>query len=507
MKIPRFFTKKRIIWGIIIVVVLLIGFLIFGRGADISGIQTALVEKQNLEETVLTTGQVVSGTDLSLGFQGSGVVRQILVKEGDGVNSGQVLARLDQAGAIASLTSAQGTLAQAQANYQKLVNGATPEELKTYQDSVLSAQQDLNNIYNGAFNTLNDAYIKIYNAYTTVFLLRDTYFTASDQTGLTVTEGRDNIFAKMTNARTVLDAATTNPNIDLAVSSFIADLNSTLNSLTIIRQQCDQGAYYFKVSVADKSLVDTQKSNISTAITSVNSLQHSIASNKIALQKAEDTLSQKQARPRQEDVDLANAQILSAQGSVASAQALVGNLTLIAPASGTITQVDIKVGEQATSLKEVMILQNIQDLHTEANVSEANIASLVVGQTVDYTFDALGPNRHFTGTILTVNPSSIIISGVVNYKVTGSLENIPDIKPGMTANMTIMVAQKDGVLAVPSSAIIEKDSNQYVRVVNNPKTKTYHEVQIQTGLQADGGMVEITSGLTEGQEIITYIKP
>ena len=73
----------------------------------------------------------------------------------------------------------------------------------------------------------------------------------------------------------------------------------------------------------------------------------------------------------------------------------------MAPMSGTITQVDIKVGEQAVPSQEVMILQNVNDLHAEADVSEANIATLQVGQPIDYTFDALGPDQHFAGKVLT----------------------------------------------------------------------------------------------------------
>ena len=72
--------------------------------------------------------------------------------------------------------------------------------------------------------------------------------------------------------------------------------------------------------------------------------------------------------------------------------------------------------------------------------------------------------------------------------------------------MTIMVAKKSGVLAVPSSAIINQNNNQYVRVVDDVKKGTYHQVQVQTGLNADGGLVEITSGLSEGQTVVTYIK-
>ena len=153
-----------------------------------------------------------------------------------------------------------------------------------------------------------------------------------------------------------------------------------------------------------------------------------------------------------------------------------------------------------------MILQDIGNMHAEADVSEANIASLEIGQTIDYTLDALGPDKHFLGKVLTINPSSTIVSGVVNYKVKGSLDNIEKIKPGMTANMTILVAKKDNVLAVPSTSVINKNDKNYVRVIEDKKKKNFREIEVQTGLRGDGGLVEIISGLNEGQEIVTYIK-
>ena len=69
-----------------------------------------------------------------------------------------------------------------------------------------------------------------------------------------------------------------------------------------------------------------------------------------------------------------------------------------------------------------------------------------------------------------------------------------------------MVAEKKAVLAVPSSAIVNKNSKKYAKVIDDIKTKTYHEVEVTTGLEADGGLSEILSGLSEGQEIVTYIK-
>ncbi len=76
----------------------------------------------------------------------------------------------------------------------------------------------------------------------------------------------------------------------------------------------------------------------------------------------------------------------------------------------------------------------------------------------------------------------------------------------MTANMTILVAEKEGALVVPSSSIVNRDGKKFVKVIDDTKKKTYHEVEVKTGLEADGGLVEIISSLSNGQEIVTYIK-
>jgi HlyD family secretion protein len=199
---------------------------------------------------------------------------------------------------------------------------------------------------------------------------------------------------------------------------------------------------------------------------------------------------------------------LSAQGQVEAAEANVEHTLIRAPADGTITLVSVKVGEQSAPGTPVLVLQDVSSLHLEANVSEADIAVVAPNQSVDVTFDALGVSRHFTATVQTVNPASVVVSGVVNYKVTALISGeVTEIKPGMTANMTIQVARKENVLAVPQQAIVSHDRKQYVRVVDDIKQKTYHEVEVQTGITADGGVVELLSGLTEGQTIVTYLKP
>jgi HlyD family secretion protein len=510
-KFLRKWSKKKIIWTVIIILIIAgISWLIFGRGKDLSSIQTTKATLQNLEQTVLTTGQVVSGVSLDLSFQGSGIVRQVLVKEGGKVYSGQTLAILDQSIAKANLIIAEGSFAQAKANYEKLIAGSTAEDIKVYEDTVTSAKQDLSNAYGDALTYLEDAYIKIYNSFTTISTIKDTYFSSADQEGIRFQNSKDIISQNLTIVKSNLDkarASQKNYDIDTALSETQKALNSSSEALKIIRDTVDEGIYNSRVTSTDKTSIDTQRGYINTATINITNSQQAIFSYKLALTKAESQLTLKKASARKEDIDLYKAQMLSAEGQVASARATLNNTVLTAPISGTITLVDTKIGQLATATVKVMILQDISSLHTESDVSEANIASLKVGQTIDYTFDALGPDKHFTGTVLTIDPASTVISGVVNYSIKGGLENIPEVKPGMTVNMTIVVAKKDNVLAVPSLAVINKNNKKYIRVITDSKLKTFSEVEVKTGLQADGGLIEILSGISDGQEVVTYLKP
>jgi HlyD family secretion protein len=407
LKIPNFLKRKRNIWIIVILIILaIICFFIFSNKGSTSSIQTGFATKQNLQETVLSTGQVVSGTDLDLSFQGSGVVRSVSVKEGDVVKQGQTIASLDESSALATLTSAQGSLAQAQANYEKLLAGATPQNIKTVQDSINSAKQNLASAYNGAINTLNSAYTSTYNAYNVALSIQNNYFTTQDPQGIAASNAKSDISSNMQNVQNLLDGAEKSmapSDIDATITQAILSLNNVYDDVNIIRAQCDQGIYYYKVTSADKAVLDAQKTAINTILNGVTSLQQNIASLKLSLQGVEDQLNVTTAPPTPADISLAKAQILSAQGQVNSAQAVLNNLIIVAPANGTITQVDVRVGEQSVPSKEAIILQDVGNLHAEADVSEANVASLQIGQSVDYTFDALGPDQHFSGKILTIS--------------------------------------------------------------------------------------------------------
>jgi len=503
----KFLTKKKIIWTVLILLAVGgIGYQVFKSKNPAESIVVESVKKQDIKQTVLATGQVVSGTDLSLSFKAGGVVQRVSVREGDKVKMGAVLAYLSQSDQLASLTSARGSMAQAQANYAKVLAGASNEDVAVTQVTLDNAKISLQNIKLQQRVLVENAYSALLN--TGLEAIPGTGNTASVTATVTGTytgkeQGMYKISVYSTGAGLryqVSGLETGDGKVDttpqpIGTKGLYIQFNSTsfsANNTWTVSIPNTQASSYISSYNAYQSALQTQSSSIASAENAVSSAQAALD-----LKKA-------QARPA--DVQAAQAQILSAQGQLLSAQAAFENTLIKAPANGTITSVDVKVGEQASGLKEVMILQDVGNLHVEANISEANIASLKTGQTVDLTFDALGPDRHFKGVVQTVNPASTVVSGVVNYKVVASMDSVTEVKPGMTANMSVLIDEKLAVLTVPQRSVINQNGRQYVRVIDDSKKKSYHQVEVTAGLEGDGGLVQIVSGLNEGQEIVTFIK-
>lgn len=526
----KFWTKKKIIWtALIIAAVGFISWRIKNSGNPAGKIQTDTVKKQNLKLTVLATGQVVSSTDLGLSFKSGGIVSRVNVKEGSKVSAGTILASLSQSDQVASLTQAQGALAQARANYQKVLAGASSEDVAVTQvaldnaklsltNTILQQQVLVDNAYKILLNSGIAAIAGSGNSGVTAATISGAY--TSTQQGMYkfsvyTTGGAMRFILEGLETGGGLVSASPQPLGSRGLYLQFSDITPASGNIWTVTIPNTQASGYVANYNAYQAALQTQTSAVATA-------QNTVASAQAALD-----LKKAQARPA--DLAAAEAQILTAQGQLLAAQAAWENTNIRAPSSGTITSVDIKVGEQATPSKVVLVLLDVGSLYIEAQVSEANIATVAPGQKVDVTFDALGPDRHFNAVVQTVNPASTLVSGVVNYKVTASVDNITEInpvrsqtpsasagqpgadqtsngiKPGMTANMTILVAEKENVLAIPLRAVISNGKKR-VRVIEDSKKKTYHEVEVKTGLEADGGLVEIVDGLKEGQEIVTFVK-
>jgi HlyD family secretion protein len=499
--------KKKIIYGVILLAVIFLIYMIFGPKDNSANITTDTVKMGDLKETILATGQVTSTTDLNLSFSGSGIVRGLKTKVGDKVKSGQILATLEQGNVLGALTSARGAVAAAEARYKKILDGASSEEITLSKVALENAKLELERVKLQQEILVNNAYRNLLNSTPEALPENGT----TDYSAPVITGN----YTKGIEGTIKLSVYQSSGGANFSISGIITGTGSVAGATA---QPIGDSGLFIAFSSSSLSIRDwtisipnKQASNYSTNLNAyelaLKTRDSAIGGAQALVDQRTAELSLKQSSARQADLELAQADILSAQGQLQNAQANYEHTVLRAPAEGTITKVDIKLGEIAQSGKEVMVLQDVSNLYLEANVNEANIGDVAINAPVELSFDAFGTDNLFSGQIMKIDPASTLVSGVVNYKVTASIISSPTLRPGMTANMTILVGEKKNVLMVPARSILtDKTGRKTVRLINNSKKKTYTEVEVATGMEGDGGLTEITAGLKEGDEIVLLIK-
>ena len=239
----------------------------------------------------------------------------------------------------------------------------------------------------------------------------------------------------------------------------------------------------------------------------------------------------------QQDLDQAMANLHQAeanvkikQGALDKAKADLDHCTITSPVDGEVISRSVDVGQTvAASLQApviFMIANDLTKMQIDSNVAEADVGVVAVGQAVDFTVDAF-PARTFHGKVVQVRNAPITVQNVVTYDTVISVSN-PDLKlkPGMTANVSVMIAHRDDVLQIKNAALRyrpadaaatprqakasfppnarvpagrERRSERTVYVLSGDRPKP---VQIKTGI-SDGAVTEVLEGLSEGDQVVT----
>jgi RND family efflux transporter MFP subunit len=498
------FSKKRKKTAILIAIVLI--FILYSGYKSLfkdetNGYILEKVDHGQVVKNVSETGSVKATENIDLSFKSVGRIERINVAVGDNVKAGEVVAKMETYQLSLQLQDSQAALAVAQAQYQKLLNGSTPEDIKTSQDVRDVAADSLTSAYSDALVTIESAYIKIYNAFTTADSVQKTYFGSGDKEAIGVLENKNKIGANLANVKTYLETAKKSSNrqdIDTALSQTISSLNEVANALGIIRSACDVGVYFTNVSSTDKSSLDDQKGYINTIMTTATDDQQTISADKIALQKAENLLKLKTAGPRQEDIDLYKAQVEQAEAKANLLKQQIQDNYLVSPIDGKITDVARRVGEVVSVNQAVISLLSSNPFEIKVDIYEQDIVDVRPGQSVKINVVAF-PDTVFSGKVLSIDPAEKIVDNVVYYEVTidfgGDQEGI---RQGMTADIVIETDKKENVLRVSKSAVEKIDGIKKVQIIKGDKIENR---KITTGLEGND-YFEILSGLSEGEQVI-----
>jgi HlyD family secretion protein len=257
---------------------------------------------------------------------------------------------------------------------------------------------------------------------------------------------------------------------------------------------------------------------------------------KVNAKRTEDLFARKTSSQADLDQAIANlhqaeANLKIKQGALDKAKADLDHCTITSPIDGVVISRNVDVGQTvAASLQAPVIFQIANDLtkmQIDSNVAEADVGTVQVGQDVDFTVDAF-PTQTFHGKVVQVRNAPITVQNVVTYDTVIGVSN-PDLKlkPGMTANVSIIVAHKENVLQIKNAALRfrpteappaemgsrspaphvargsaaheRRASSRTVYVLSGDRPAP---VQIRTGI-SDGVMTEVLDGLKEGDRVVT----
>ena len=483
------YSKKKRTWAILIIVII---FLVFALKPDSSSLNvtTDTARYVDLKQTVLATGQVTSNTDLDLSFNSSGIVKSLKVKVGDEVKAGDILATIDQGGVFASLTQARGALAAAEARLKRIQEN----------EEVTLAQVNLDQTKIIQDTLVKNAYVKLLNS-TPEAILK---------------EGGNNYEAPTISGSYILNKEGI-INLDIYASqdgySFNASglTSGSAAANTLTPQPIGNSGLYITFPESNNSnlkwVITIPNKKAANYITNYNAYNEVVNQAQSEIDKRTTELTLKKAKSTGSDIDLARADVVQALGQLQGAQAKYEDTIIRAPAPGTITKIDIKLGELSEVQKPVITLQDVSNLYVEAKINESSIANIKLGQKVSMTLDAFGSSRVFDGSVVHIDPSATTTDGIVNYKIKSSIINLDSaIRSGMNADINILTAEKSHVIVIPKAAIVQKDGKMYVNIITDMKRKKYEEKEVSTGLLGDGNLIEITIGLSDGEAIAIISK-
>lgn len=480
-KIRLYMSTHKIISSCIALVIVVGGYMVVHAATKTTPAPTYVigqVQRGTIVSTVTSSGQIATSDTVELKPQVSGPLSSIRVKAGDKVTKGQVLFTIQATDAARAVQTARDNLASAQL------------ELRSTQSQTNTNTGDLAKAVKNAYITLLSSNLTAQPADTTTAGYQQPTisgnYTLGKEGTITITTYSSQGGISFTTSGLVTTFGLTNT----VTAQPIGDCG-----LYIVFPNTVKGGLTWTISIPNK--------NASSYLSNQNAYENALENQNEAADPDGSTAVSLQSK---------QLSVSQAQNSLASAQETLANYTITSPFTGILASVPVSVGDQVssgTTLGTVITNQEVATL----SLNEVDVSKVKVGDKATLTFDAVD-GLSLAGTVSTVDPVGTVSSGVVNYAVTISLDTQDDrVKSGMTVTAAIETAVAQDVLTVPSGAVKTINGISYVAVVaadtaistsNTGITLAAAPTQtpVQIGI-TDGTYTEITSGLNEGDKVVT----
>nr|WP_235354990.1 efflux RND transporter periplasmic adaptor subunit [Aliterella atlantica] len=425
---------------------------------------TVPVTAKDVTLRITASGKVVPVQSVNLSPKTSGRLVQLLVDQGDKVEQGQIIARMDDTDLQAQLTKARANLAQSQAQLDETRAGSRPEEIAQAQARLDQAQAQLDQARTG--NRPEEI--------------------AQAQAQVEAAQARVN-----------LTSSRVQRNRNLASQGAIAQ--DTLDEVI-----ADDRSAKANLQEAQRRLAEVRS----------GSRSEEIAQRQAAVAEAREALQQLQNGSRPEEIAQRQAAVAAAASELKAIQVQLNDTIIRAPFAGIVTQKYATEGAfvtpttsasstaSATSTSIVAIARGLEVL---AQIPEVDIGQIKSGQSVEIVADAY-PNQVFKGRIRLISPEAVVEQNVTSFQARIALVTGQDaLRSGMNVDLTILGADVKDALVVPTAAIVTNKQGQTGVLIPNDKNKAkFSPVEIGSAVQ---DQTQIISGVEPGDRIFLSPPP
>ncbi len=554
-KIKKNILAHKIISGIVIIVIIGGGYYFYTKSTSTTGETryiTTTVKKGTIVSTVSGSGQISAINQVNITAKVSGEITWISAKVGQKVFTGQALAGIDSKTAQQAVDDATASLVQAKLQFQK-DQASAPIDYQNTIDNLNNAKSNLASAYNDIFNTISNTYLDLPNIVTgmdntlhgfdlslnssqwNIDVLKNIFTNKSSTDGdiqTKINSFADKAESDYKPARLKYDTSlqayklisrTGDPKIlekllsdSIDTTTAIAQsLQSELNFLGTVIDTANQN------SIKLSSIVTTLQTNTRNYLSTTNSDLSNLLSQKKSLETIKQTITTSENNiellkvgndtgSNPISLQIAQNNLIKQERDLETLKSNLNDYTVVAPFAGTIASVSANVGDSAGTIASIITNQQIAQL----SLNEVDASKVSVGQKATLTFDAIS-DLSLTGTVAEISPVGTVSQGVVSYtaKITFDSQDAR-VKPGMTVNASIQSAVHQDTLYVPSSAIKTSNGTSYVLVFDPalPEASSTSagvasitppsQVTVTTGITDDTN-IEILSGITEGQQVVS----
>lgn len=515
-------NKKKFL--ILLIVVLLafggiVGFLMMNKSKSASAkaksVQTATVSKRDITSELSSSGTISPKDTYDITSLAEGEVTAAEFEEGDVVEKGQVLYRIDTSSMESQISSANNSLERSQESYQNALEDYNTA-LSDYSGNTYKATE------NGFIKTLSikdgdkvSNGTEIAAIYDDKTMKLKVPFLSAEAAQIVSGNGA------------ILTLTDTGEQINGVVSS-VSNMDVTLTGGRIVRYITIEvanpggitsetaatalvGDFVSSMEAAfEPKLETTMKADISSTVEIQKMLvkEGDYVTKGTPIFSIESKSADKLLRTYKDSLDKAQESLESAKSKLESTQDTYDNYTVTAPISGKVIKKTVKVGDKisksTTGNTVLAVIYDMSNYTFEMLVDELDVKSVKAGQSVNITADAVS-GKTFSGTVTNVSLQSSTSNGVTNYPVTVTLnDGLDELLPGMNVDGVIILDEAKDVIAIPADSLMRgntvyvKDDSVKEKIGNVPAG--FRSVEVSAGLISKD-YVEIKSGLTEGEEV------